>query len=110
VHPKKSITLSSDHSGPAFFKADPKRVMVQMGNVLFSGDYPAYRLTANIQDINFDLAFKAETKDLRLGRDKILFGDKKDRYWSLTVLAPQASVSGKIICKGKTILLRPVIR
>jgi len=84
-------------------KADPKRVMVQMGNVLFSGDYPDYRLKAKIKDLDFELAFKAETKDLKLGQGKLLFGDKKDRYWNLTVLAPRAAVSGSITCKGKTI-------
>jgi hypothetical protein len=84
-------------------KADTKRVMAQMGIVSFSGDYPAYRLTAKIQDIDFDLTFAAETKDLKLGQDKILFGDKKDRYWNLTVLAPRAAVNGNIICKGKKI-------
>ena len=84
-------------------KADTKRVMVQMGDVLFQGDRPAYSLKAKVKDMEFDLAFKVETQDMKLGQGRILFGDKKDRSWGLNILGPRASVSGTVVCQGKTI-------
>jgi len=83
--------------------ANRNGVKVNIGGNRFSGNHPNYRWQTEVEGLALDLTFTAETPSLQLGQRKILFGDRGDRYWNLTVLGPRASVKGTITANGRKI-------
>jgi hypothetical protein len=84
-------------------RADKGRVSVDIGGNTLAGPRPAYRVHAGGEGLVADLTFQVQTPDFRQGQDFLRFGENRERYWNLTVLAPRATVSGTITVDGKAI-------
>lgn len=83
-------------------------VSAEIGGAKLVGSDRRYRYTAKVGDVGMDLTLTGLTPDLRFGGGDIRFGDKGERMWTLTVLAPRATVEGTINVGGKSLPFKGV--